>query len=391
MNAKMKMLSVAEPMLGPEERMALSAVIDDGWVTMGPRVETFERAFASRHGAADAVAVSSCTAGLHLLLAALGVGPGDEVLVPSLTFVATASSVVYVGGRPVFVDIKSIDDPQMSMADAQRKITARTRAVIVMHYAGRLAPMDDWARFATNENILLIENSAHAVGIDGVGRYSDGAAFSFYGNKNMTTAEGGMVVARSQSVLRRIRSLRGHGMTTATFEKHRRGSAHYDVTALGWNYRMDELRAALGLVQLKHVTAWNRRRQELARLYRELLAQKCPKIVVPGSSDEESACHIMPVVLPEVLDRELVAAEMRDLGVQTSVHYPPVHLLSWYRERYTGIHLPLTEQFAGRELTLPLHPGMQDSDVERASDALRHASERATQKREGQRNERRIS
>jgi dTDP-4-amino-4,6-dideoxygalactose transaminase len=367
------MLLVAEPILGAEEKAALSDVVDSGWITMGSRVRAFEEAFAERHAAKDAVAVSSCTAALHLLLEALGVGPGDEVLVPSLTFVATVNCVLYVGATPVFVDIESLETPLMSIEDATAKCTSRTRAIILMHYAGYLAQLGAWSNFAARRGLLLIEDAAHAVGVDGVGGLGDGAAFSFYGNKNMTTAEGGVVVAPSDATLDRVRQMRGHGMTSGTFQRLTNRAPNYDVTMLGYNYRMDELRAAIGLAQLHHLTAWNIKRKALTNLYRRLLEQYCPAVLVPFRQDAVSSNHIMPIVLPTQVDRQDVIAGLRDAEIQTTIHYPPAHQLSFYKTRLPSVHLAQTEEFAQRELTLPLHPRMKEEQVERVVIALAKA------------------
>jgi len=357
------MLLVAQPELGAAEKRALCETIDSGWVTMGPRVRAFEEAFAARHGAADAVAVGSCTAALHLILAALGVGRGDEVLVPSLTFVATANSVLYVGATPIFVDIEALDRPLLSLAGAEAKVTTRTRAVILVHFAGRLADRAAWREFADRHGLYLVEDAAHSIGIDEVGSYGEAAAFSFYGNKNMTTAEGGMVLARSPEVLERVRRMRGHGMTSGTFERVSAREAGYDVTMLGYNYRMDELRAAIGIVQLKQLAEWNERRRDLRAAYVSELARACPATLIPFNDDGPSAHHIMPVVLPPGVSRPAVAAFLRDAGVQTTVHYPAVHQLSYYRDRLSEVRLPVTEAFCERELTLPLHPRMTQAQV----------------------------
>jgi len=364
------MLLVAEPILGPEEKAALSDVVDCGWITMGSRVRAFEEAFAQHHAAEDAVAVSSCTAALHLLLEALGIGPGDEVLVPSLTFVATVNCILYVGATPVFVDIESVETPLMSIEDAIAKCTPRTRAAIIMHYAGYLAEPAQWRNFAEQHGLLLIEDAAHAVGVNGVGRLSDGAAFSFYGNKNMTTAEGGVVLARSEEVLARVRQMRGHGMTSGTFQRFGSGAANYDVTMLGYNYRMDELRAAIGWTQLQHLASWNSKRRTLTDLYRRSLEQQCPTVLVPFTNNTASSNHIMPVVLPKAVDRQSVVGKLRGMEIQTTVHYPPTHQFSFYRNRFPSVHLPLTEEFAERELTLPLHPRMNAEHVEHVASAL---------------------
>src|SRR5258708_22850085 len=237
------MLLVSEPVLGTEEKEALAAVIDSGWVTMGDRVREFEQAFARLHEAEDSIAVNSCTAALHLILHALGVGPGDEVLVPSLTFVATANSVLYVGARPVFVDIESAKIPLMSLDEAEIKCTARTKAVILVHFGGYLADRDGWQSFARRKGLLLIEDAAHAPGLPAAGTFGEAAAFSFYGNKNMTTAEGGAIIARDPSLREAIRRARSHGMTSSTRQRLDSRSPDYDVTILGFTYPMTNFRA----------------------------------------------------------------------------------------------------------------------------------------------------
>jgi dTDP-4-amino-4,6-dideoxygalactose transaminase len=372
------MLMVAEPILGEEEKAALSEVIDGGWITMGDRVRAFECAFAEKHNASDAVAVNSCTAALHLILEALGVGPGDEVLVPSLTFVATANSVLYAGATPVFVDIEALDLPVMSRSDAAAKCTSRTKAVILMHYAGYTVDRDAWRDFASSRGLLLVEDAAHAAGADQAGTFGDAAAFSFYGNKNMTTAEGGMVLASSDEVLDKIRQMRGHGMTTGTFQRRSSRIATYDVTMLGYNYRLDELRAALGLIQLQNLTEWNAKRKHLTQSYIRSLAQLCPEVCLPfaawqTASNRSASHHIMPIVLPEHVDRQDVVDKLRDAEIQTTIHYPPIHQLSFYRQNFPSVQLPRTDEFARRELTLPLHPRMEGHHVEQVATALAKA------------------
>lgn len=358
------MLLVSKPILGAEEKAALSEVIESGWITMGERVRAFEQAFARLQQAEDSVAVDSCTAALHLILHALEIGPGDEVLVPSMTFVATANCVLYVGATPVFVDIESVDVPHMSIADAESKCTSRTRAVILMHYAGYLADRDLWQAFARRKGLLLIEDAAHAPGCAEVGSYGVAAAFSFYGNKNMTTAEGGAVITNDRALLDTIRQMRGHGMTTGTYQRLTSRTPNYDVTMLGFNYRMDELRAAVGLVQLKQLSNWNAIRGRLTGFYRKLIAERCPSVSVAFAEPRISTNHIMPVLLPDAATRSAVIEHLRDREIQTTIHYPPVHRLTYFRRRYPDTRLPRTEEFAKRELTLPLHPGMTTESVE---------------------------
>lgn len=364
------MLLVAEAALGADEIAALTKVIESGWITNGERVRAFEEAFALHHGAADAVAVGSCTAGLHLALHALGVGPGDEVLVPSLTFVATVNSVLYVGATPVFVDIESMSRPHLSLQDAAAKCTPKTKAVIVMHYAGYTVDGDAWQAFARSRGLLLIEDAAHAAGVPGIGNKSDAAVFSFFGNKNMTTAEGGMVFARDAEVLARIRRMRSHGMTTSSWERSKGHAFSYDVPELGFNYRMDELRAALGLVQLAKLPGWNAERARLTAAYRDRLAIACPQVSMPFAPGDTSAHHVLPILLPEGCDRGRIMQSMRELGVQTTIHYPCAHQFSYYQALCPMQQLPKSEAFAARELTLPLHPALGLNNVDLVIDAL---------------------
>jgi dTDP-4-amino-4,6-dideoxygalactose transaminase len=371
-------ISLSEPILGEQEKQALCAIIDSGWLSMGERVTAFERAFAALHGVENAVAVSSCTAGLHLCLAALNIGPGDEVLVPSLTFVATVNAVLYVGAKPVFVDIERNDLPHLSLADAKAKCTARTKAVIVMHYGGYLIDLPAWRSFADLHWLALIEDAAHAPAMGETGRWGDAAAFSFFTNKNMTTAEGGMVLARDATVLQRIRHMRAHGMTTGTLERYQGHAYSYDVTLLGYNYRLDELRAAMGLVQLACLPQWNAQRRALTNLYRARLAESIPEVSIPFGSEHETAAHLMPILLPSHLNRENVMTALRKMDIQTSIHYPPVHRFSYYRERFPDTTLPNTEEFSARVLSLPLHPQLSESDVSRIAITLWDALSRSS-------------
>jgi dTDP-4-amino-4,6-dideoxygalactose transaminase len=218
--------------------------------------------------------------------------------------------------------------------------------------------------------LFLIADAAHSAGLAQAANFGDAAAFSFYGNKNMTTAEGGMVVSNRPEVLGRARQMRSHGMTSGTFQRHQRGAPRYDVTMLGYNYRMDELRAALGLIQLGHLAVWNERRRELVARYTEALATACPTILVPELHGSGSAHHIMPIVLPADIDRDGVIASLHADNIQTSIHYPPVHTFSFYKTWLPRMRLPKTEEFCRRELTLPLHPAMHDQDVERVVSRL---------------------
>jgi dTDP-4-amino-4,6-dideoxygalactose transaminase len=254
--------------------------------------------------------------------------------------------------------------------EAEAKCTARTKAVILVHFGGYLADRDTWQSFARKKGLLLIEDAAHAPGLPAAGTFGDAAAFSFYGNKNMTTAEGGAIITRDRSLRETIRRARSHGMTSGTRQRLDSRSPDYDVTILGFNYRMDELRAAVGLVQLKRLKEWNDIRRRLSLCYRQLIAERCSSVMVPFADPRPSAHHLMPVVLPIAISRQAVIDELRKRDIQTTVHYPPVHRLTFYNDLYPDSDLPQTEEFARRELTLPLHPRMSPATVEFVVDSL---------------------
>jgi dTDP-4-amino-4,6-dideoxygalactose transaminase len=366
-------IELGAPVLGEPEKRALAEVIHGQWLTMGDRVRRFEQAFAELHEVEDAVAVNSGTAALQLSLAAFDIGQGMEVLVPSMSFVATASVVVHAGATPVFVDVEGLDRPHMSIDDARRRITDRTRAIMIMHYGGYEMDVAAWRVLADDHGLLLFEDAAHVAGLPGSGALSDAAAFSFFTNKNMTTAEGGMVVMRDAGRRQRARLLRTHGMTANTLDRTRGRAVGYDVVECGHNFRMDELRGALGLVQIERLAAWNRTRRELTAHYRSQLRRDTPQILVPFEPGHRTSGHIMPVLLPEGCDRAKVMAEMRAAGVQTSVHFPAIHQFEYYRRSCGEIFLPHTEGFSQRQLTLPLHPALDTGDVERVVAALSRA------------------
>jgi dTDP-4-amino-4,6-dideoxygalactose transaminase len=359
------------PTVGEEEKAALCEVIESGWLSMGEKVQAFESAFAAFHDQKSAVALSSCTSALHLILRALNIGPGDEVLVPAVTFVATVNAVLYVGATPVFIDIEGLERPLLSLDEAAARCTSRTKAAIVMHYAGYTVDMKPWRDLCDSRGIGLIEDAAHAPGLPGVGKLSDASAFSFFSNKNMTTAEGGMVLSPDEDTLSIIRRLRGHGMTSDTLVRHRGHANSYDVTTLGFNYRMDELRASLGLVQLRHLPDWNKKRNALTQSYRRKLVCEVPSVKVPFEETHVATAHLMPVLLPVNCQRDIVMNALRRSGIQSSIHYPPVHLFSYYRKLYPSVVLPKSEEFCRRELSLPLHPALEEADVERVVTCLR--------------------
>ncbi|MBI1356932.1 MAG: aminotransferase class I/II-fold pyridoxal phosphate-dependent enzyme [Acidobacteria bacterium] len=361
--------------MGAEEVEAVTEVVRSKWLSAGPKTAAFEAAFAEALGAAHGVALSSCTAALHLALDALEVGPGDEVLLPSYTFVATANAVLYQRATPVFVDIVGPHDLNLDPADLAAKVTPRTKAIVAVHLAGFPADMDALMAVAERYGLAVIEDACHAVGADyrspshsalhgrKAGTIGHIGCFSFFANKNLVTGEGGMAVTDDESLARKMQRGRSHGMTKSSWDKASGRASDYDVVQLGYNYRPTEVAAALGLVQLRKLAGANERRRELAAAYRrELLG--LPGLTMPFAHRLDGAHHILPILLDEPAERPGFRHALKEAGVQTSVHYPPAHRFSQYWAEY-GRHaeVPRTDDVAAREVTLPLHPLLGDEDV----------------------------
>jgi dTDP-4-amino-4,6-dideoxygalactose transaminase len=363
--------------IGDTEVAAVEKVLRSKWLSMGGVTQEFEQAFARFLGVKHAFAITNATAALHLAYMALGLGPGDEVVVPSLTFVATANAILYTGARPVFAEIKSPQDLNISPEDIKRRITPRTKALAVVHYGGYVCDMEAIAAIAEEHGLPLIEDAAHAPGtvLNGrkAGTFGDLGCFSFFSNKNLTTAEGGMVVTDRDDLAERIRLMRSHGMTTLTWDRHR-GHAHtYDVVALGYNYRIDEIRSALGLSQLDRLEARNARRQQLVDYYRSELSG-VGGLSVPFEHVSAGAAHyIFPILLDNAETRLDFIRGLKEEGIQTSIHYPPIHLFKYYRERfgYAPGDLPVTEDVCARQVTLPLYPTLGEAEIKYVCDIVR--------------------
>jgi dTDP-4-amino-4,6-dideoxygalactose transaminase len=361
------------------EQSHLDAVADtlrSGWLTMGPRTQEFEQVFAEHLGAEHAIALSSCTAALHLAYLAAGVGPGDEVIVPPITFVATAAAARYCGAEPVFADIKGSHDLGIDPEDVARKLTPRTKAVCAVHYGGYAADLTALRELCDDAGIALIEDAAHSpsatpVGDDRkLGTIGLAGCFSFFSNKVLSCGEGGLLATDDDGVAATVRSLRSHALTSGTWDRHR-GHAHgYDVVGLGYNYRMDEPRAALLTARMAGLEDDIAQRRRLVHRYRERLADQ-PGVTVPYEDDEvdTSSCYVMPLVLDDAELRDPLRAFMlEERKVQTSVLYPALHELSAYVDRAS--ELPRSE-FVGRaEITLPLFPTLAEADQDRVLSAL---------------------
>ncbi len=355
---------------GTEEETAVLDVLRSRWLTMGGVTQSFEKEFAEMVGSRHAIAVNNATAALHLACLACGIGPGDEVIVPSLSFVATANAVLYTGATPVFADVVSEQDLTISIQSIENCLTEKTRAIIVMHYGGYACDMPSIMAFAKQHGLAVIEDAAHAAGAAlegrGLGSWGQVGCYSFFSNKNMTTGEGGMLVTDDDEIADKLRNLRSHGMTAMTWERHKGHAWSYDVTALGYNYRIDEIHSAIGRVQLAKLAHNNARRAQAVAQYHDLLQELVPSVSVPFQAHRGlSSYHILPILLPKGRDRLAFMESMKASRIQTSIHYPPIHKFSAYAEvvQSTRAPLPVTEEVVAREVTLPLYPGLSENDV----------------------------
>ncbi len=360
-----------------EEVEAVAAVYRSGWISQGPRVAAFERAFATFAGADEAVAVASGTAALELGCALLDMHAGDEVVMPSLTFAATAAAVVRAGGTPVFADLAGIDRPWLSAAAAAEAIGERTRALVNVSYGGHPGEAVALRKLADVSGLTLIEDAAHGVGSWAGTRHAGTighlGAFSFFANKNLPLGEGGMLVTGDPALARRARLLRSHGLSAGTWERHRGVGADYDVLEPGFNLRLDEPRSALGTLLLKRLAGDNARRAEWAAAYARALGDndRLRPAITPGP-EVTCAWHIFPALLHSRIDRAEFRARLGDAGVQTSIHYPPLHRTAAF-SGYARRALPVTDEYARGTVTLPLFAHMSDSQHARVLDAAMDA------------------
>ena len=326
-------------------------------------------------GARHALAVASGTAALHLICLAAGLGPGDEVVVPSLTFVATANAIRYTGATPVFADIAAWSVPGSRPRLRQAAIAERTRAIMNMTYGGHPGESAELAELAAERGLPLLEDAAHGLGgrLGGrpLGTFGLAGAFSFFSNKNLPVGEGGMVVTDDDEVAAEVKLLRSHGMTALTWDRHQGHASGYDVVELGFNYRIDEPRAALATARLARLDSDNERRATATRVYQGLLESVDGVVqTMPDHPGAEPAHHLVTVVLDKDLDRAVLREKLERDGIQTSLHYPPIHRFSIYDN---GVSLPVTEEYAARAVTLPLFPSITEEQIGMVVDALRGA------------------
>lgn len=373
-------LAYSLPWITEAEIAEVADSLRSGWVTTGPKTKRFEQDFASHAGAAHAIAVSSCTAGLHLILSALGVAPGDEVIVPTLTFCATANVVAHLGARPVLVDVDShgLIDPEA----VERAISPQTKAIIPVHYAGQACDLDRLEALAAPLGIPLVEDAAHAAGSEYKGRrigtHGKAAAFSFYATKNMTTGEGGMITTQDPALALHLRRLSLHGMSRDAWKRYSEsGSWFYEVLEPGFKCNMTDIQSSLGIHQLRRLEEFNSRRRTLAAFYARELAEFRDVLELPSElPGRKHTYHVYPVIVDEQrlgLSRAAFIERLREERIGASVHFIPLHRHPYYQATY-GYHpasFPNAERLYRGLVSLPLYPKMTDADASDVVAAVR--------------------
>jgi len=375
-----RFLVFGAPDIRQEEMDEVRAVLESGWIGTGPRVARLEEEFRRYLDVPHALAVSSCTAGLHLSLIALGVRPGDEVIVPSMTFVATANAVCHVGARPVLVDCER-DTMNIDPAAVERALTGRTRVIVPVHFAGRPADLTALEAIARPRGIRILEDAAHAVETQHQGRRAgtmgDCAAFSFYVTKNVITGEGGMVTTADDEIAAWIKVAGLHGMSKDAWKRYSdEGFKHYEVGFPGFKYNLTDLQAALGLPQLRRVEENWRRRDALWRRYQEALADLPADLPAPVRAGDRHAYHLFTLILD--VDRlrwprDRVLDALQAEGIGTGVHYRAVHLHPYYRDTfgYRPEMFPEAERLSQRTLSLPFSTKLTEADAQDVLDGVR--------------------
>ncbi|MCF5644871.1 UDP-4-amino-4-deoxy-L-arabinose aminotransferase [Pseudomonas syringae] len=369
-------LAFSRPSMGDEEIAAVTRVLRSGWITTGPECQKLEEQFAERVGARQAIALSSATGAMHVALLALGVGPGDEVITPSQTWVSTANMICLLGATPVFVDVDR-DTLMTSAALIERAITPRTKAIVPVHYAGAAFDLDPLYALADRHGIAVIEDAAHAVGTRYKGRPigSHGTAiFSFHAIKNMTCAEGAMFVTHDAQLADRVRQLKFHGLGVDAYDRLTLGrKPQAEVIEPGFKYNLADINASIALVQLQRLDAINAKRQMLARHYLQRLAESPVQPLALPRYAQQPAWHLFILRIdPERcgLDRDAFMKALQAQNIGTGIHFIATHLHSYYRKRFPEVHLPDTEWNSSRLCSIPLFPDMTLDDVERVVSAI---------------------
>ena len=379
-------LPFAAPLLGDEEIEEVVHCLRSGWLTTGHKVKQFEREFGEFIGAKHALAVNSCTAALHLALEAVGVGPGDEVITTPMTFTATAAVIEHLGARPVFADCTA-QTLNIDPAEIQRRLSPRTKAILPVHFAGQACDMDAIAEVARGAGVPVIEDAAHAIPTRYKGRMvgtlSDVTCFSFYATKNVTTGEGGMVVTDRDDIMERMRLMHLHGMSRDAWKRYtQNGSWSYEILAPGFKYNLTDIAAAIGIHQLRKCHAFHRRRLGIADQYDAAFAG-LPGVSIPRVQDREShGWHLYVIQIdPErlTIGRDAFIDQLIARNIGVSVHFIPLHVHPYYRERYALQPSDFPNAWAAYEriVSLPIYAKMTDDDVRHVIDAVREIAQEA--------------
>ncbi|MGZ5937105.1 MAG: UDP-4-amino-4,6-dideoxy-N-acetyl-beta-L-altrosamine transaminase [Rhizomicrobium sp.] len=367
--------------IGDADIKAVVEALCSDWLTTGPRVGQFEKAFARFCGATEGVAVNSGTAALHAAMRAVGIGPGDEVIVPAITFAASANAAIYEGGTPVFADVEA-DTLLIDPSCVEKLITPKTKAIVAVDYAGQPADYDALRALAKNRNIAIVADACHAPGATYKGRMAgtlaDISCFSFHPVKHLTTCEGGMTLTDDREKAAHMRRFRNHGIDSDHRKRDAEGTFAYDMVELGYNYRLPDVQCALGLAQLERLPRWVAKRRTVAAWYEDALRGTTHVRPLRVHADRTNAYHLYVVRLDLAklsIDRARAFAHLRERGIGANVHYAPVYLHSYYRSRgyQTGL-CPVAEQTYREILTLPMFPAMSQGDVTRVANALRELS-----------------
>jgi perosamine synthetase len=366
------MIPYGRQLIGEEDIKAVVEVLRSDWLTTGPKVNEFEKVFADYVGAKEAVAVNSGTAALHAAVYALEIGPDDEVIVPAMTFAATANCVVFQGATPVFVDVDP-DTLLISPDQVAAGLTPRTKALIAVDYTGHPADYDTLRSIAKPHGIALVADASHSLGASyknrPVGTLADLSTFSFHPVKHITTAEGGMITTADSDLAQKMRAFRNHGITSDHHQREAMGSWFYEIVALGYNYRLNDVQCALGISQLQKLSRWVDRRQAIAQRYNEAFSQLAAVRPLAVKENVSNAYHLYVIKIDFTklrIDRATIFANLRAEGIGVNVHYIPVHLHPYYQKKFgTGPGLcPVAEAAYEQILSLPIHPGLTDVEID---------------------------
>ena len=368
------------PWINKEDKKAVSDALKSRWLTGGPQVAQFEESFADYVGAKYAIAVNSCTAALHLAMRVLNIKPGDEAIVPVLTFAATANAPLFCGAKPVFADI---DEKTFCLSpdDMAQRITSKTKVIIPVHYGGQSCDMKEIQEIAEDHNIFLVEDCAHSLGAEykgkKTGNFGEMGCFSFYPTKIITTLEGGMITTDNENYARRLKMLREHGMNRTALDRESKRTWHYDVVDVGYNYRLTEPQAALGLSQLKRVDEGIKRRIKAAKYYTRRLNQKISlRVTTPYEAPDRS--HIFHLYTIKIEKehagnrRNELFQKLSEAGIQSSVHYTPLHLMSFYKQflQEDQHGFPAAEKIYDEILSLPIYPTLTRKNMDNVTSKI---------------------